>query len=784
MDKRYDAKVVEQKWQKYWEKNKTYKFDAKSKKPVFSIDTPPPYASAGHLHVGHLLHYTQFELIARYKRMKGFNVYFPPCFDNNGLPTEKYVEEKFKVSKNNISKAKFRKLCLEESRKVEKVYADKVFRDFGHSYDWDLLYTTIDPEAQKVSQMSFVDLYEKGHVYRAEEPTLWCTYHQTALAQAEVENKERGTSLNYIYFDSSDSKIEIATTRPELLGACVGIFVHPKDKRYKKLVGKTAKVPLFNYEVPVMEDELVDKEFGSGIVMVCTFGDNTDIEWWKKHKLPLKIVFDDDGKLNEKAGVYTGLNFKEAREKILDDLDKEGRLIKKEKLKQNVGCCWRCSTPVEFIVNEQWFIKTLKFKKELIKQGRKINWHPGFYRVRYEDWTKNLAWDWCISRQRFYGVPFPVWYCKDCSSVIVADKKDLPVDPEVDKPKKKCKCGSNNFVAEADVFDTWMTSSVSPQIACKWLENPAGFKKKFPMSLRPQSHDIIRTWAFYTILKSYLHLNEIPWTDIAIGTYILDPHGKGMHKSKGNAVWVHELADKYDVDAIRYWVGTAKWGEDLPFKENDLVAGQKFMNKLWNSSKFCFMHLEDYDGKKPSKLEEFDKWILSKLDKVIKVCTEKFDGYDTSESKKVVETFFWRDFCDNYLEIVKDRLYNPDRRGDGGRKSAQYVLHLVLVDVLKMMAPIMPHITEEIYSYLFKDSIHLSEWPKVRGVESTGGDLAVDLISKIRQFKSSHGKSLKEEVVVNLDKKNKKVVEKFMDDFVAVTKAKEVKFGERFRVSF
>ncbi len=785
LDKRYNAKELEKRWRVFWEKEKIYKFDPKSKKKVYSIDTPPPYASSGHLHIGHALHYTQFELIARYKRMRGFNVFFPPGFDNNGLPTEKYVEEKFKISKKDTTRAKFRKLCLEESRKVEKEYADRVFKELGHSYDWDLLYTTIDPEAQKVAQMSFLDLYKKGLVYRSKEPTLWCPYHQTALAQAEIEDKARSTKLSYIYFDLEDGgKIEIATTRPEFLPACVGIFVHPENKRYKKLVGKKAIVPLFKQKVKIMEDNKVDMNFGSGIVMVCTFGDNTDIQWWKEHKLDLIMCVTKDGKMSDVCGKYSGLDFETAKKSIIKDLEKEGKLIRQENLQQTVGTCWRCGTPVEFIVAEQWFIKTLDFKDDLIKQGRKIKWYPDFYRVRYEDWTKNLAWDWCISRQRFYGVPIPVWYCKKCGKVIVPDEKELPVDPTDQKPNKKCDCGSNEFVPEEDVFDTWMTSSMTPQVCLRWLEKPEQYKKLFPMSLRPQAHDIIRTWAFYTILKSYLHFKEIPWKDIALGTYVLDSKGKGMHKSKGNVIWTHELLEKYNVDVVRYWVGTAKWGEDLPFQEKDFVAGQRFLTKLWNSARFCFMHLKDFDGKK-YELEIIDKWILTKLNEVVKKATEKFDKYDSSESKKIAELFFWNDFCNNYLEIVKDRLYN-EKRGKKAKESAQYTLYTVLLSILKLFAPITPFITEELYQNYFKKfekikSIHLTDWPKVDIEDKKAkeiGELVVYAVQKSRQAKSDKNLSLKNPLK-NLFIKGKISKEDFelvKPDLIAATQAENISY--------
>jgi valyl-tRNA synthetase len=788
--KHYDAKKAEVRWQNYWEKEGVYAFDPDSKKEAYSVDTPPPYASAGHLHIGHALHYTQFEIVARIMRQLGFNVYFPPCFDNNGLPTEKYVEEEFGIDKNKTTRAEFRKLCLKESKKVERIYSDKVFRALGHSYDWGLLYTTIDPEAQRVAQTAFAELYRKGDCYRAEEPTIWCTKHQTALAQAEVEDLERQTALSYIDFDTKQRKITIATTRPELLSSCVGVFVHPEDKRYKRLIGGKASVPLFCYDVPVMADEKVDMDFGTGIVMVCTFGDTTDIEWWKKHKLPLKISITEDGRLNEQAAKFEGMALKDAKKAIISELNKQGRLKKQEAINQVVGSCWRCSTPVEFIVTKQWFIKTLKYKKELIQQGRKIKWHPAFMRARFEDWTKNLSWDWCISRQRFYGVPIPAWYCKKCGKVFVEDK-NLPVDPTETKPAKSCKCGSKVFVPEEDVFDTWMTSSNTPEVACRWLEKPALYKKLAPMSLRPQSHDIIRTWAFYTILKSFLLFKRIPWKDVIIGTFVLDEKGKGMSKSKGNVVWADEILKKYSVDAFRYWVGTASLGSDLPFKEKDLVAGQKFLTKLWNASRFSLSHLRDYEYKNPAKPEVMDKWVLTKLSALVEDVKRHYTSYNIAEAKKKTENFFWHLFCDNYLEIVKDRLYNSDSRGKQAKESAQYGLYTALLAILKLIAPITPHITEEIYHLYFagkegKKSIHISDWPRfdkkmVDKEAESAGDLAIELIAAVRRFKSENKLPLTAEIkklTVNCDEAAKKRIRIVEKDLKATAKIKEVAFGK------
>jgi len=786
---KYNSKEIEDKWRKYWEEKEIYKFNPLSKKKIYSIDTPPPYASAGHLHVGHGLSYTQFEIAARIMRQMGFEVYFAPGFDDNGLPTEKYVEEKLGINKAKTNRASFRRLCLEESKEVEKAYADNVFKKLGHSYDWDLLYTTISPEAQRVSQQAFLQLVKQKDCYRKEEPTIWCPHHETALAQAEVEDLERDTKLNYIEFDYADSnkKALIATTRPEFLPACVGVFVNPKDKRYKDLIGKELVVPLFNYKVKVMATEDVDKEFGTGVLMTCTFGDTADIEKWKKYNLELRSILNKDGTLNSLAEKYEGMKLDEAREAMLKDLQAEGRIKKQEDLHQTVGSCWRCNTPVEYIVTKQWFIKALDYKKDLIKKGREIKWHPEFMRHRFENWTENLAWDWTISRQRYYGVPIPAWYCDECNEIILPNEKELPIDPiEVEKKCPKC---NKKARPETDVFDTWMTSSNSPEVASQWLKNPELYKKIAPMSLRPQSHDIIRTWAFYTILKSHILFNRIPWTDITINTFVLDPSGKGMSKSKGNAVWVDDLIERYGVDAFRYWVGSASLGSDLPFNEQELVAGKKFLNKLWNASKFVFMNMQDYKHKKPSKLEEIDKWMLQQLSETTEKVKKLYLSYNISGARREIEEFFWHTFADNYLEIVKKRIYNSKGKD---KISAQYTLYECLLAIIKMMAPVTCFITEEIYQTYFKatektESIHISEWPKQLSKTNKkinkAGNLFIELLSKIRQAKTKAKKSMNSEITLTLPKENQKSIEGMLEDFKSVVNAKEIKEG-KFKVEF
>lgn len=779
MKDRYDAKEVEAKVQRFWQDKNIFKFNLKSKKPVFSIDTPPPTVS-GNLHLGHALNYTQFEIIARFKRMKGFNVFFPIGFDDNGHPTERFIEKEYNVDLEKTSKIEFITLVKEKIKGLEEQYKKDLIR-LGHSYDWSMLYKTIEDNCAKIAQLSFIDLYKKNLVYRSEEPTIWCTSCKTALSQADVEDKKRKSILYYIDFELEDgNKITIATTRPEFLPACVGVFVHPEDKRYEKLIGKKAKVPLFGQKVSIMKDEKVDTEFGTGIVMICTFGDYTDVQWWKLHKLPLKIMIEKNGKLNENAGKYKGMNLEEAGKKITQELDCLGLIRKKQEIEQTVGTCWRCHNPIEYIVTKQWFIKLLEHKKHLIEQGKKINWYPEFYRKRYENWIDNLNWDWLISRQRHHGIPVPVWYCKKCEKEIIPDEKHLPIDPEMHKPKKKCICGSNEFVPDKDVFDTWMTSSMTPQIALGWPDDEK-FRKYFPESLRPQGHDIIRTWAFYTITKSFYHFKKIPWKDIMISGHALDPRGKAMHKSLGNVIEPMEKVEKYNADSLRYWIASCSLGEDVPFQEKEMVAGQRLITKLWNASKFVSSNLKSI--KRP-KLCIIDKWILSKLSNTIKEVTESLEKYEYSVARSKIESFFWTDFCDNYLEIIKHRFYKND-------ESAIYTLYKVLLDVLKMFSPLIPHVTEEIYQELFKkyekdESIHISKWPEfekdfIDKEAEDLGSMAVAIISTIRQWKHDNKMALNAELnklTIDCDKKTQEKLKNVLDDIKGTMKIKEIEFGK------
>ena len=789
MDK-YDFKQAEKKWRDYWDKEKIYVFDQKSKAKIYSIDTPPPTVS-GKMHIGHAFSYSQQDFIARYHRMKGENVFYPFGTDDNGLPTERLIEKLKNVKSTKMQRQEFVTLCQKTLQEIKPDFVND-WKIIGMSCDFSQVYSTIDAHCIRTSQKSFLDLHKKGLVYQQTAPSMWCVQCQTAIAQADLEDKELDSTFNDIEFElEGGSKIIIATTRPELLAACVCVYVHPEDKRYKKIIGKKVIVPLFKQKVIIYADESANPEKGTGILMVCSYGDKYDVEAINKRKIEPRMIFTKDGKLNELAGKYQGLNIKDARKEILNDLQNNKLLLNKKPIKHNVNVHERCGTEIEFLTTKQWFVKILENKQKFIDAGKKIKWYPEHMRLRYEHWIEGLQWDWCISRQRHFGVPFPVWSCKKCSSIIVADEKDLPIEPLSIKPKGKCKCGSTEFEGEMDVMDTWATSSVTPQIILNWAKDNTSkleFEKMYPCSLRPQAHDIIRTWAFYTIVKGVYHNNQAPWKDIVISGHVLDPKGEAMHKSKGNTVEPGVVLEKYPADALRFWAAGSRLGDDLRYLDKDLATGQKTITKLWNAFNFTQITLENYKFKE-TKLEIVDQWILSKLNETIKTCTESFEIYEYSKSKAAIELFFWKDFCDNYLELIKYRLYSEQESKE--KESAKYTLYTCLFNILKLFAPIMPYITEELYHNMFMknekiNSIHLNKWPETIKIDNKKaleiGEELVKVASYARQEKTKIGKSLKEPIkVLKVDNLILKEVER---DIKAVTQAEKIKYGKELKAEF
>ncbi|MCL5100797.1 MAG: valine--tRNA ligase [Candidatus Marsarchaeota archaeon] len=734
----YISKEVEDKLRKLWTDEGIYKFDSESKKQVYSIDTPPPTIS-GLIHMGHVFSYSQADFVARYKRMRGFNVFYPFGFDNNGLPTELLVEKNNNITAEKVGREKFIELVEKETKKYEDIYKD-VWTHVGISVDWSLLYSTISKEAQITSQRSFLELSKLNRVYRKETPTIWCPKCKTAVSQMELKDKMVKSKFVDIRFKDD---VIIATTRPELLPAVVAIFVNPNDEKNRKHVGKLVRVPIFGQEVKVFADSRVDPKKGTGIVMCSTFGDLTDIEWYKAYDLDLKIEMDDKGRmLNE---YFKGMSVKEAREKITEDLKEKGYVLGDKSIEHSVNSHERCGTEVEFLVKKQWFVKYLDMKKDLIDLGNKLKWHPEYMHVRYDNWINGLQWDWSISRQRYYGIPFPVWYCKKCDEPVLAKESELPVNPMETMPKKKCaKCGSAEFAPEYDIMDTWMTSSLTPLINTRfWLDNPR--KNVYPMSLRPQAHDIISFWLFTTVVKCYLHTGKVPWSDVLISGHGLDKHGKPMHKSLGNVVEPLPVIEKYGADALRHWASLSRLGEDASFQEKDVISGAKLVNKLWNVAKFVSKNSSENIKKSNNVV---DRWMLSKTMELIKNVTMEFESYNSAGAKRLIDEFFWS-FCDNYLEFIKYRIY-----GNGDKPD--YILSHVFFAILKMMAPFLPYVTDEIYLELYakdegKKSIHVTDWPKyeenlIDGNSLETGDKILRIISYIRQWKHARKMALNAEI--------------------------------------
>ncbi len=793
LQKKYNFLETEKKWQEYWQKNKIFSFDKNDNdvKNIYSIDTPPPHVS-GVLHMGHVFGYSQMDIIARFQRMNGKNVFFPVGYDDNGLPSERYVEKKIGKKSKEMDRSEFVKICDKEIQDAEQMIKDLFIRA-SYSFDFNEEYRTVSKRSSAVSQMSFLDLYNKGFVYRKEEPVIWDVIDQTALAQSELEDKDVESQMNYLKFYTAKGKnIEIMTTRPELLPACVAVMCHPDN--INDFIGENAITPL-GIEVPIIADEKVDKEKGTGLVMCCTFGDQTDIEWWKKYKLDLKIIINEVGRINLDKVKDTinseyleldGLKIKDARIKILELLEKNGFITRQaQKIVHPVKIGERSKFPVEFLIKKQWFIKVLDNKDKLHEQIDKISWKPDWMKARLHNWVDGLSWDWCISRQRFFGIPIPVWYSKKTGEedkILLATKDELPIDPTKTLPNGY---KVDEVEPETDIFDTWATSSVSPQLSIFGIteelniDNEKFKKLKIPFSLRAQGHDIIRTWAFYTIIKSLYHSENIPWKTIMVNGWCLAPDGTKMSKSVGNVINPLKIFDKFGSDAVRYWTANSTLGMDTNYLEETVKNGQKLVTKLFNCAKFAEIHFRNIPNQKESLEEDLenkyifetmDIWLVNQLNKVIKIYTENFNNYEYNKALENLENFFWGDFCDNYLEIVKIRCYgasgtkyhnislteNEIESINKSQISAIKTIYHTFNSILKLFAPFVPIITEEIYSCLFenefneKKSIHSRyNLPRIKSLKdeikiTNIGNIVLKIVADIRKYKSEKNVSMKD----------------------------------------
>ena len=807
LDKNFDHLAAEEKCKTLWETSEIYKYDPNSDKETFSVDTPPPYVSAAHLHVGHAMSYSQAEFVIRYHRMKGKNIYYPMGFDDNGLPTERYVENKYKINKKKTTRSEFRELCEKETQEGAKNY-EKLWRSMGLSVDWKQRYSTIDEHCRRTSQASFIDLYKKGRIYRSDEPVLWDTHFETALAQADLDTLHRKGKLNDIAFKSADDgrQLIISTTRPELIPGCVALYVNPNDDRYKDIVGKNAVVPLFDYEVPIKTSEDVDPEFGTGLMMCCTFGDSEDVQKWKIDKLDTRIVIGKDGKMTDLAGDYAGKPIEEARANIIKDLKEAELLIDQKVVDQAVSIAERSGKPVEFAMEPQWFIKVMDLKEEMLQRAKELTWFPEHMRVRLEDWINGLKYDWNISRQRFYGVPMPVWFTKD-GDVVLPDEKHLPVDPLEDQYQGS-DYNADELIGDPDVMDTWMTSSLSPLINANWVgsdDKDGTMDKIYPMNVRVQAFEIIRTWLFYTVIKSHCHTDSLPWKDVMISGWGLNEQGKKISKRDlekftdkdgFNRYDPGSVVEKYGADALRYWAAGSQLGNDLRYNEKDVKAGRKLVVKMWNAARFVLMQLEGFDPANtvrpaPENRTSEDKWLLNELNTVVKRVNEGFEKYDYARGREALERFFWGTFCDNYLEIVKDRFWNPERYSDDARISAQSTLWEALRTVLGLYAPYLPFVTESLWQEIFKPyedsvSLHVTGFPQVNDAwenDVSEMGLVLNVLNTVRKLRTQNQFSATAQVkklIIDLsDAANDEAdqIKALENSLQAVARAEEIDYG-------
>lgn len=793
LDGKYKFNEIEPKMQELWEKETVFQYEKGSIKPTYSVDTPPPTIS-GALHIGHVASYTQAEAICRFKKLSGYNVFYPLGFDNNGLPTERLVEKTLGIRATDVSREEFITLCQKSIEQGVQNYKS-LFQKLAFSVDWNLSYQTIDEKSRRISQRSFIELAKAGHAYRKQTPVQWCTDCKTSIAQAEIEATELPTEFHTIEFMVGNEPLYIATTRPEFLGGCVAVMVNPDDERYARFIGKKATVPIFNNEVRIIADEKAFKDKGTGAVMCCTYGDETDVEWCNTYELPYVKVITEDGKIDEHIAYLGGQKILQARQTIIELLKEHNLYIEKKEISHMVAVHDRCNTPVELLPSKQWFIQIMNIKQEIMNLANQVEWHPENMKKRLEIWVENLDRDWLISRQRYFGVPFPVWYCKTCGEPVFARDEDLPVNPLMQQPNCACpNCGNLEFDGERDVMDTWATSSVSELINASWGESDQN-DDLIPMSVRSQAREIIRTWAFYTLVKSYYHTKQVPWKNLMINGWVMFNKKEKISKSKHNLKAPEELIKEYSADAIRYWATSTKLGNDMIFDEGELLIGARFITKLWNASKFSIMQLNEYDGKSaPKELLPIDKWLLSKWQKTKQDAIAFLEQYEIGLARQTLDKFFWDDYCDNYLEIAKERLYQKEKHGLDSALSGQYAIFEVLFGMLQLYNIFVPHITEYIYQEYYKSyknlaSISLSQIA-VSEYEETPilfGEQIKEVVGEVRKLKAQLGISMKEpitSITITAKAEELKKFEKTKLDIIACTAAETViiKEGETFTV--
>jgi valyl-tRNA synthetase len=807
---------LEARWGQRWEADGIYRYDgSQPRERTFVVDTPPPTVS-GSIHIGHVMSYTHTDVIVRYQRMTGKTAFYPIGWDDNGLATERRVQNYFGVRCDPslpydpgfdpdaidrsgdpvpISRPNFIELCERLTAEDEKAF-EELWRTVGLSVDWSLLYTTIDDNSRRVSQRGFLDLVRRGFAYKADAPTMWDVDFQTAVAQAEIEDREVEGAYHRIRYDRADGNgaVEIETSRPELIPGCVALVVNPSDDRYAALVSSTFVTPLFGAEIPMVAHELADPQKGTGVAMVCTFGDVTDVQWWRELRLPTRVVMQRDGTIapprwgepgwpsrdveraNAAQRELAGLSAKRARRKVTELLAESGHLIgDPTPVRHVVKFYEKGDRPLEIVSTRQWYVQQLERKPALIARGRELSWHPPHMRGRFESWVEGLNSDWAVSRQRFFGVPFPVWYRLDEDGVedfehpILSKDETLPVDPSTDAPPgfgedERGKPGG--FVGDPDVMDTWATSSLSPQIALRWGNDDALFERLFPMDLRPQAHDIIRTWLYYTVLRAHLQHDSLPWWNAAISGWVLDPDRKKMSKSKGNVVTPLSLLEQYGADAVRYWAGNARLGVDTAFKEEQVKIGRRLAIKILNASRFA-LSLEAADG---PVTEPLDGSMLARLAEVVEEATRAFEDWEHARALDVTERFFWS-FTDDYLELVKGRAYGG--QGADAASSAVAALRTALSILLRLFAPFLPYVTEEVWSWWQDGSIHRASWPERSELAVEAApielDLAASILGEVRKAKALARRSLKTPVrraVVRDSAERLAVLDRVRDDLV------------------